>query len=425
MIKTKNCPKCGPKPITEFARSRSRRDGLNGECKVCSRARSKANADKNRAAALQLSPAEEQFFKKELDAIPLDATDPGLSALEPDPIEAAVSRERDSADKKAKERERKAAVGEVERLRKENEILRHAGRSPELLVYKQAEWDRSDAVPCAVASDWHVEEPVDKNSVHGLNEFNLEIAKSRAEHFFRNFLRLSQMMARESDVKTIWLGLLGDFFSGFIHEELVANNLLAPGDAALFVKGLLFSGLDFLLKESSFKITIDAIAGNHGRMTKQVWHGDPTGTSLESVMYHFIIERYRNEPRIDIRVADQAMVYRHFFESFKMRLIHGYEVKFGGGVGGLTIPLRKALAQWNNPIRADLTVLGHFHQLFDGGDFIVNGSLIGYNTFAQAIKASYEEPRQAFFLIHARNGGQKSITAPIWLDGKLSTLVEK
>jgi hypothetical protein len=91
-------------------------------------------------------------------------------------------------------------------------------------------------------------------------------------------------------------------------------------------------------------------------------------------------------------------------------------VKFGGGVGGITIPIRKKLAAWNSAIRADLTVMGHFHQLMDGGDFVVNGSLIGYNEFAQAIGASPEEARQAFFLVHARGGGQKSITAPIWLD---------
>ena len=46
----------------------------------------------------------------------------------------------------------------------------------------------------------------------------------------------------------------------------------------------------------------------------------------------------------------------------------------------------------------------------------MNGSLIGSHTYAQNIKASFEEPRQAFFLVHARKGGQKAVTAPIWLD---------
>lgn len=413
MNQTKICPKCPEgtpaKPISEFAKNRSRPDGLNYECKACHNKRM-SDLVKGRAQGKpDLRRADPTTAAEARAAVGLPVADP---------VDAALTRDRERAQSKAREVERKAALSEVEKLRKENELLRLAGRSPEILVYKQAAWDRCDAIPCGVASDWHVEEPVDLKSVHGLNEFNLEIAKSRAEHFFRNFLRLAIMMARESKITTLHMSWLGDFFSGFIHDELVANNLLAPADAARFVNGLLSSGIEFLLRESSFKIVVDCIAGNHGRMTKTVWHGDPTGTSLESFMYHAVAARFENNPRVQIDVADQAMVYRHFFESFKMRLIHGYEVKFGGGVGGITIPLRKALAQWNNPIRADLTVLGHFHQLFDGGDFIVNGSLIGYNTFAQAIKASFEEARQAFFLIHARGGGQKSITAPIWLDDK-------
>jgi hypothetical protein len=81
-----------------------------------------------------------------------------------------------------------ARIGELVKMQK----------APDILVYKQAKWARADAVASCIASDWHVEEPVIKEAVHGLNEFNLEIAKTRAEHFFRNFLRLADMMARES-----------------------------------------------------------------------------------------------------------------------------------------------------------------------------------------------------------------------------------
>jgi hypothetical protein len=96
-----------------------------------------------------------------------------------------------------------------------------------------------------------------------------------------------------------------------------------------------------------------------------------------------------------------------------LRFLHGHSIKFGGGIGGITIPIRKAISQWNKVRKADLTVMGHFHQCVDGGDFIVNGSLIGYNAFAQFIKADYEPPRQQFFLITDYRGGEKSVVAPI------------
>jgi hypothetical protein len=42
---------------------------------------------------------------------------------------------------------------------------------------------------------------------------------------------------------------------------------------------------------------------------------------------------------------------------------------------------------------------------------MINGSLIGYGPYAESIKADYEEPKQAMFLINNKYG--KTISAPI------------
>lgn len=338
--------------------------------------------------------------------------------LKLDPLVSAYQERQERQEKSDTKRQRDALLDENQRLRSRINELVELRKAPDILVYRQSKAERADAIACAIASDWHVEEPVIKEAVHGLNEYNLEIAKSRSEHFFRNLLRLTDIMARDSKITTIYLAALGDFFSGWIHEELVANNLLAPGEAARYWMGLFASGIDFLLKESSYAIEGDMIPGNHGRMTKQVHFGDPTGTSLETFAYHALLGRYGGNDRVRLNVSQHAMVYRPFFERFNMRLIHGYEVKYGGGVGGLTIPLNKAIAAWDVAVRADLTVLGHFHQLNFGSRFVSNGSLCGYGPFAQAIKAGYEQPQQAMFQVHARNGGERSICCPIWLDDK-------
>lgn len=395
----KICTKCGQSKADEDFRAH------HNACRACERAYYKAWRRRDPLDQVEVTVEVPPVEKPAEQAPPA-----------PTPLEQATTAAKQQAEKRDLRREHSALFQETQRQAALIAELSKIQKPPEIIVYDKAQWERSDAVVCGVASDWHVEEPVESASVHGLNEYNLEIARARSEHFFKNLLRLADIFARDSRISTIWIGFLGDFFSGWIHDELVANTLLAPGDAALFVKGLLCSGIDFLLTNSSYTIEGDMLPGNHGRMTQKIQHGDPSGTSLETVMYHHVADRYRDNPRVRLQVASQAMVYRRFFETFKMRLIHGYEVNYGGGVGGLTIPLRKALAQWNNPIRADLTVLGHFHQFFDGGDFLVNGSLIGYNTYAQAIKAPFEEPRQGCFLVHARRGGQKSLTAPIWLD---------
>ena len=74
---------------------------------------------------------------------------------------------------------------------------------------------------------------------------------------------------------------------------------------------------------------------------------------------------------------------------------HHDELKYQGGVGGLGIPLLKRVPAWDLVKRADVHCIGHWHQLLDYGRAVVNGSLIGYNAFAQSIGASPEPPQQA------------------------------
>lgn len=336
-------------------------------------------------------------------------------APKPSPLEAAQTAYKTERDRRDLKREHRALVEENERLRALLDETRKLDAPPESHYLIRRSDSHAEAVACAIASDWHVEEEVDSAAVHGLNEYTLEIARARSQLFFQHLLKLTDICARDSLIDTINLDVLGDMFTGFLHDENLHANQLAPGDAARFVRDLFFDGIDFLLRESSYVIEGDMIPGNHGRMTKFVWSTDPTGTSLETLAYHSIVDRYRDNPRVRLRVAGQAMVYQRFFERFVVRKIHGYEIKYGGGIGGITIPVRKALAAWDKSVRADLTLFGHFHQRIDGGDFLGNGSLIGYNAYAQSIKASFEQPQQSFYLISARNGGEKSITAPIWV----------
>lgn len=391
-------PSCGETDLAKFGYCRYTADRLQRRCKNC------INTQNSTRRLAKAGPKAERVAA-------------------PPPPEAEVDHLKAAHEYVAKVKAGRDIKAEVRALAEENLRLQTqiaemlaAQKAPDVLVYEKPKHERSDATACAIASDWHIEEPVIKEAVHGLNEYNLDIAKFRAEQFFKRTLRLTEIFARESDIKTIYLAVLGDNFSGWIHEELVANNLLAPGDAARFWKSLFISGIQYLLDNSSFNILCDMLPGNHGRMTRQMHFSDPTGTSLETFAYHAIAGKFDGNPRVELAVSDHAMRYRRFYEKFNMRLIHGYEIKYGGGVGGITIPVNKAIAQWDIAVRADLTLFGHFHQLIDGGNFIGNGSLIGYNTFAQAIKAKFEQPRQAFFLIDARNGGEKSITAPIWLD---------
>jgi hypothetical protein len=331
-------------------------------------------------------------------------------------VEQATQRHTEESSARLFRQEHQALLKENLRLQKTLETVNLIKAPSKITIYSKSPRFQEDAVACALASDWHMEERVEAHTVHGINEYNPEIAALRAKWFFQNYLRMAHVMARDCKIKRLYIFLGGDLITNYIHEELRELNYLPPAEAANFVLEQLCKGFDFLLKESSFHIEVDAVPGNHGRMTAKPRIQNATGTSLETFMYRALARRYEKVSRLEIRVAESKMIYRKFHERFILRGIHGDDIKFGGGIGGITIPIRKKLAAWDKAQPANLTIMGHFHQRMDGGDFLVNGSLIGYNEFAQAIGASPEEPQQQFFLIHARNGGEKSVVAPIWLN---------
>jgi hypothetical protein len=143
-----------------------------------------------------------------------------------------------------------------------------------------------------IASDWHCEEQVKKGDTSGKNEYTLKIAEERIERFFQGGVRLYDIMARDTRIPTIVLGLLGDFISGSIHEELVEINQLLPADAIRFAQIQIIRGIKFLLANTPKDVEILVVchSGNHGRMTKKQRHASENGNSLEAFMYRNIME---------------------------------------------------------------------------------------------------------------------------------------
>lgn len=319
------------------------------------------------------------------------------------------------SEESSMKRHNRLLIAENERLRESLNVMNNLPAPSPISMHAKAA-TKSDAEVFMVASDWHVEEDVPRDSVHGLNQYDPDIAKYRAEKFFVNGLKLANMIARDCDVTTLNLGMIGDLFSGNIHEDLAESNHLGPASAAQFAQDLLTGGIQFLLENSDLNLRLIFMDGNHGRMTRQMRVQTRGDNSLELFMMRQIAKYFADEPRIESVLPSSELLYTNHFENFKIRWTHGDSIRYAGGIGGLTIPLIKAVRNWDKAQPANLTVLGHFHQLFNGGEFICNGSLIGYNAFAQYIRASPEAPRQAFFSVNARNGGELGVFAPIWLD---------
>jgi len=260
------------------------------------------------------------------------------------------------------------------------------------------------------ASDWHIEERVNPGTVSGLNEHNLEIARARATRFFQGGLRLTRLLQQDTTIDHVVMPLLGDFISNDIHEEFPENNELTPMLAIVEAQNIVASGIEFMLNNSKLNLTFPCHSGNHARTTRTTRFSSENGHSLEYLMYRHLAGYFRNEPRVTFIIPEGPHSYMDIY-GMTVRFQHGHMIKFQGGVGGIFIPTFKAIAQWNKARRADLDVFGHFHQRKDGGNFICNGSNIGYNAFALSIKADYEEPAQQLFMIDKKRG--RTCTWPI------------
>ena len=271
----------------------------------------------------------------------------------------------------------------------------------------------SEGTVVAVASDWHVEERVNPSTVGYQNVYDLDRSKARAESFFRSTLRLTKLLQQDIKVDNLVLALLGDFITNDIHEEMPEICQLPPTAAIEFAQNLIVSGIEFILSNSAVKLTVPCHSGNHARTTRTTRFAMENGHSLEYLMYRNLAERFaqsKYEGRVEFKVSDG---YHSYLEVYgrTIRFHHGHAINYQGGIGGIFIPAFKAVSQWDKMRQADLDVFGHFHQMKDGGKFLSNGSLIGFNAYALSIKADFEPPKQTLFLIDKKRG--RTCTWPI------------
>lgn len=273
----------------------------------------------------------------------------------------------------------------------------------------------SEATAVVLLSDWHYEEVVKPQSVNHLNKYDEKIASECIVKTFQTVVKYIKLQQKETTINNLVMALLGDFISGGIHDELKEGNSLLPGEAIWKVQNHIASGIKFILDNTNVNLIIPCASGNHGRTTEKQRVATEYGNSLEWLMYKNLEQYFANNKRVSFVVNEGYHTYLDVY-GYTLRFHHGHSMRFMGGVGGIYIPVNKAIAQWNKSKKADLDCFGHFHQMRDGGTFISNGSIIGWSPYAIKIKADFEKPKQAFFMIDKKYF--VNLVRPIVLNGR-------
>lgn len=273
-----------------------------------------------------------------------------------------------------------------------------------------------EGTPLVLASDWHVEERVRPESVEGRNRYDLKIAAGRMERFFESVRWAVRQQRDTFKIRDLILWGGGDFITNNLHEDDAENNQLAPLDALLFWQANFTAGLLHLLEDPEIEqFIIPLNDGNHGREsgTKRMRTSTRTSHSLEVFMYAQLKLRFANEPRLKFVMPTSQFTFLDDVYGRKIRFLHGDVFKYQGGVGGLTVPLFRAIPRWDSAKRADLTCMGHWHQRICLPNIMVNGSLIGYNSYAMANGFNFEPPVQSMRMLDPDRWCSSDI--PLWV----------
>lgn len=256
----------------------------------------------------------------------------------------------------------------------------------------------------ALFSDAHIEETVKSASVMGLNEYNIKIARERIEKYFANLVSC----LNTDKVEYLLFASLGDTISGFIHEELSQTNELTPLEATFEAQNLIYNGLKYICDNTELKrIKFVGIVGNHSRVTNKIQHSNGYKMSYEWLMYKNIQKQAELEGLpIEFDIPESEMAIEDTSDCKRFLFIHGFQIKGSGNgtVCGIYPSLGRLSLKYGKVYKQDKIYLGHFHSCISIPNAVVNGSIIGYNSYALTNGFAYEEPAQMYELYDTNIG---------------------
>lgn len=237
-------------------------------------------------------------------------------------------------------------------------------------------------------SDVHYGEMVKPQDVNGLNEYNFDISKQRHIELFRQNHEFAQAFGCEE----LDIFMLGDIFSGNIHDELRENNE-APITKCIVDYYKFITGLIDAYKGFYKKVRIHCVVGNHARTTQKYQFKNKGVENYEYILYAFIEDRYNSSSdNVTVSLGESTILFAKVGDQ-TWKLEHGDRYKGGSAfVSPLSTTVRDNFKDQgmfeSTGQKFDAVMMGHWHI---GGEWYLPGtttpvymnpSLIGPGEFA-------------------------------------------
>ena len=273
------------------------------------------------------------------------------------------------------------------------------------------------ATALLLLSDLHLDEVVNPAEINGVNAYGREIAEARLEAVVEGTIKLLGNYVAGVELDGIVVAMLGDVLTGVIHDELARTNEAPVMASVAHWVPLLASALK-RLADVLGSVHVPCVDGNHDRYYAKIPAKQRAESSVAWVVYNWLASLVADDPRITFSITPAAEQIVEVYGT-RFLLTHGDAFRSAGGIGGIYPSMLKFLLRKHAQFEAvaqpwDVALMGHWHQLLFGPDFMVNGSLKGYDEYAAKNGFGFERPRQALALVTPERG--VTLQMPVYAD---------
>lgn len=253
--------------------------------------------------------------------------------------------------------------------------------------------------PSLILADAHSEELVSPDQVEGMASYDWGIFENRMKLTAEKCIELTTIMRQTSNISSLDIWCLGDWFLGEIHPEETAYGVSMTLQRALPGASRCLADLIMRLSAHFEKIRVIGMVGNHGRSTSKPVSKMTVDRNWDHAAY-LIAKEFTSRANNVEWIIPQSRVKVIDIMGHKVALTHGDICRRTHTIPyfGIINSLRK---QWqtrhNTSESFEFAFMGHWHhQAQLEGDIFICPSLVGPSQYSQ-----YE--------MHARNPAQQDL----------------
>lgn len=261
---------------------------------------------------------------------------------------------------------------------------------------------RHEVVPLLEFSDAHLDEEVRAVEVGGLNQYDRAIAGRRLRALPEGVIKICRDYQKGFTYPGLVVAMLGDHFSGTIHEELIRTNLDTTFGSILYWVPRAVAMFRMLAEEFGH-VWVVSVAGNHGRTTKKPIAKLRAKDNFDWLFSHLVAREFDGDRRFTWTIPEAQKIR---FDIYRTRFIasHGDEARGGSGIAGMLSPQLIAMARMKKLQEFDYWLLGHWHYRASYRGIKVNGSIKGYDEYAVVSNFDFQEPCQDLSFVSPSRG---------------------